>query len=64
MSKGCKNDLCFEKIHFSYSTHHNQKKICQNLNLNIKNGIFTSIIGPSGSGKTSLLKMIAGLIGY
>ena len=64
MSKGCNNDLCFENIYFSYSDNHNQKKICQNLNLNIKNGIFTSIIGPSGSGKTSLLKMIAGLIGY
>ena len=64
MSMSFNNDLCFEKIYFSYSDHHNQKKICQNLNLNIKNGIFTSIIGPSGSGKTSLLKMIAGLIGY
>ena len=64
MSMGCNNDLCFEKIYFSYNDNHNKKKICQNFNLNIKNGIFTSIIGPSGSGKTSLLKMIAGLIGY
>ena len=36
MSMGCNNDLCFEKIYFSYSDHHNEKKICQNLNLNIK----------------------------
>ena len=42
----------------------NRKDICNNLNLTIKKGNFTSIIGPSGSGKTSLLKMLSGLINY
>ena len=64
MPKDCKNDLCFEKIYFSYNNNQNRKEICNNLNLTIKKGNFTSIIGPSGSGKTSLLKMISGLINY
>ena len=64
MLKGCNNDLCFEKIYFSYNSNENRKEICNNLNLTIKKGSFTSIIGPSGSGKTSLLKMVSGLINY
>lgn len=34
----------------------------QNVNLNIKNKEFVSIIGPSGCGKTTLLNIIAGYI--
>lgn len=37
-------------------------KILQNINLNIKDGEFTSLVGPSGCGKSTLLKSIAGLI--
>ena len=33
-----------------------------NVNLNIKNGEFISIVGPSGCGKSTILRMIAGLI--
>lgn len=36
--------------------------ILKNINLNIKEGEFFSIIGPSGCGKTTLLRMIAGFI--
>ena len=64
MPKDCKYNLCFEKIYFSYNNNQNKKEICNNLNLTIKKGNFTSIIGPSGSGKTSLLKMLSGLINY
>ncbi len=32
----------------------------ENLNFNVKNGDFFSILGPSGCGKTTLLRMIAG----
>jgi ABC-type nitrate/sulfonate/bicarbonate transport system ATPase subunit len=64
MLKDYKNDLCFEKIYFSYNDNQNRKEICKNLNFTIKKGNFTSIIGPSGSGKTSLLKMVSGLIKY
>ena len=62
MPKDCKYNLCFEKIYFSYYNNENRKEICNDLNLTIKKGNFTSIIGPSGSGKTSLLKMVSGLI--
>ena len=64
MLNDSKNNLCFEKIYFSYNDNQNKKEICNNLNLTIKKGYFTSIIGPSGSGKTSLLKMVSGLINY
>jgi NitT/TauT family transport system ATP-binding protein len=64
MIRDCKNDLCFKDIYFSYNDIQNRKEICNNLNLTVKKGNFTSIIGPSGSGKTSLLKMISGLINF
>lgn len=34
--------------------------ILKNLDLDIEEGEFISILGPSGSGKTTLLRMIAG----
>ncbi len=38
------------------------EKILKNINLEINQGEFFSIIGPSGCGKTTLLRMIAGFI--
>lgn len=35
-------------------------KVVKNINLNIKDGEFLTILGPSGCGKTTILKMIAG----
>ena len=40
----------------------NDNKILDNINLNLEEGTFLSIIGPNGSGKTTLLKTITGLI--
>ncbi|UUP15924.1 ABC transporter ATP-binding protein [Nitratireductor thuwali] len=34
------------------------------VNLTVKRGEFVSIIGPSGCGKTTLLKMVAGILGW
>lgn len=38
--------------------------IIDNLNLEIENGEFVTIIGTSGSGKTTLLKMVNGLVEF
>ncbi len=40
----------------------NQTVALQNVNLDIKNGEFISLVGPSGCGKTTLLRVISGLI--
>ena len=37
-------------------------KALQNINLNVKEGEFVSVLGPSGCGKTTLLRVIAGFI--
>ncbi|WP_099203371.1 ABC transporter ATP-binding protein [Miniphocaeibacter massiliensis] len=39
-----------------------KNKILKNINLNIENGEFISLLGPSGCGKSTLLKSIAGLL--
>ncbi|WP_312475609.1 nitrate/sulfonate/bicarbonate ABC transporter ATP-binding protein [Neobacillus sp.] len=36
--------------------------ILEDININIKEGEFVSILGPSGSGKSTLLRIIAGLV--
>ena len=38
-----------------------EKKVIDNLSLDISSGSFTTLLGPSGCGKTTLLRMIAGL---
>ncbi|QJC32262.1 spermidine/putrescine ABC transporter ATP-binding protein PotA [Enterobacteriaceae endosymbiont of Donacia versicolorea] len=37
------------------------KKIISNLNLNINDGEFITLLGPSGCGKTTIIRLIAGL---
>ena len=46
-------------IDFSYSAH--ERKVVNNVNLEIKYGEFICIIGESGGGKSTLLKLIMGL---
>lgn len=48
--------------HFYKNKKNDKFLIFNNLNLNIKNNSFTSILGPSGCGKTTLVNMIAGYI--
>lgn len=44
------------------SVHLDKEPILKNIDLEIENGEFLSLLGPSGCGKTTLLKSIAGLI--
>jgi iron complex transport system ATP-binding protein len=37
------------------------KEVLRHINIQIKKGMWTSIVGPNGSGKTTLLKVLAGL---
>lgn len=52
-----KNIIKISNLNFNYK----DKNIFNNLDLNIKQGSFTSIIGPNGSGKSTLMDIIVGL---
>src|SRR5262245_35053753 len=39
-----------------------QKRVLNNINLEIKKGEIVSVMGQSGSGKTTLLKLLTGLL--
>lgn len=47
-----------EKVHFSYGN----KKVLEDINLNISKGMFMGLVGPNGGGKTTLIKIILGLL--
>lgn len=49
-----------ENLNFSYRN----KKVFENLNLDIEKGKIVSIIGPNGCGKSTLVKILLGLIHY
>ncbi|SJZ35938.1 spermidine/putrescine transport system ATP-binding protein [Cetobacterium ceti] len=53
-----KKDIRIENIKKSFDG----VEVLKNINLEIKDGEFFSILGPSGCGKTTLLRMIAGFI--
>ena len=57
MSDLKKNFVRFEKIDKSYD---GKELVVKNLNLNISEGEFLTLLGPSGSGKTTTLMMLAG----
>ena len=47
-----------EDLHFSY----NGASVLEDVNLDVPEGAFLSIVGPNGGGKTTLLKLILGLL--
>lgn len=49
----------FEDVHFKYKT---GKSILENINFEINEGEFISIIGKNGTGKSTLLNLLAGII--
>ncbi|CAM3654384.1 ABC transporter ATP-binding protein [Erysipelothrix urinaevulpis] len=48
----------FENVSFSYG----DKKIIDNLSLDVEDGEIMGVIGPSGCGKTTLIRMLCGFI--
>lgn len=57
---GFNPDIIIENISFSYQK--SDKKVLENVNLEIKNGEIVAIVGPSGAGKTTLVDIILGVI--
>ena len=51
-----KNIITLENVSVSFD----EEPILKNINLNIKDGEFVTILGPSGCGKTTTLRIIAG----
>lgn len=55
-------EIKLEGVGLSYSDEEKkERKILDNVSLNIRKGEFISILGPSGCGKTTLLRIIADL---
>ncbi len=55
--------LTLKNISYSFTNEKKQKnKVISNLNMQVQNGEFVSIIGKSGTGKSTILRLIAGLL--
>ena len=50
-----RGDVKLDNVYFSYS---DDKKLIENLNLNIKQGLHVAIVGPTGCGKTTLINLL------
>jgi len=55
------NILEIKNISKKYQNKQDETLALTNVNLNVKEGEFVSVIGPSGCGKSTLLSIIAGL---
>ncbi|CCK79210.1 MULTISPECIES: metal ABC transporter ATP-binding protein [Desulfobacula] len=51
-------EIILDNVSFAYK----QRNILEDVNLQIKQNEFASIVGPNGGGKTTLLKLVLGLI--
>ena len=56
--------LSIKNLHKSYTHGSNTAHVLKDINLDIKEGSFISILGRSGSGKTTLLNVISTLLEY
>lgn len=58
------NNLIIDNLSKEFIINDNRVKVLENVNLDIKEGEFISIVGHSGCGKSTLLKIIAGLVDF
>lgn len=56
------NFLEFKDVSYFYQTKDNEIQALDNLNFEVKENSFASLVGPSGCGKTTILSLIAGLL--
>ena len=61
MKKSNKKVLKISNLSKDYYDEKGETKALENINLEIYNGDFISIVGPSGCGKTTILSILAGL---
>jgi len=54
----CKNIMKIENLSFGYQ----KNRIIKDVNCDIEEGKFISLIGPNGSGKSTMLKLICGIL--
>ncbi len=59
--KGKTEILQVKEVYKTYQAKNGEVEALKNINFNIKQGEYVSIIGPSGCGKSTLLSIIAGL---
>ena len=54
--------LKFDKVSLTYFSDNGETQALNNINFEIEEGEFVSIVGPSGCGKTTILSLISGLL--
>jgi len=57
-----KNVVELHKLGMKYQSLNGEITALENINLNVHEGEFISIVGPSGCGKSTLLSIISGLL--
>ncbi|MGN0553266.1 MAG: ABC transporter ATP-binding protein [Oscillospiraceae bacterium] len=64
MSTEKESSLIIKHLNKTFNVDGKKVEILKDINLDIKKGEFITIVGHSGCGKSTMLKIIAGLVGY